>query len=85
MRKNEPESSGFQTIQIPFFLSLAGRKALLTLGPENQSKANLAVMARSPHSLMRLNFHTTKLSDMTDNIEEYSFVQIRRAIEEKLA
>lgn len=64
------------------FLGFVVRIAVLTIGSDNQEKANLGVMTRSPYSLERLNVHATELARMTENIEDYSFGEIRRAIDE---
>ena len=69
-----------------FLLALAGalvyRSSVLMFGQENKDKINLVLMNREPKSLQKLNDHAGKLEAMTTNIEEYSFFDIRTAIQE---
>jgi len=56
------------------------RGAILTVGEENNRRANLAIMGRSADSLARLNAHMASLDRMTANIERYNFGQIRETL-----
>src|SRR5258706_735627 len=52
------------------------RGAILTVGEENNRRANLAIIGRSADSLARLNAHMASLDRMTANIKRYNFRQI---------
>lgn len=62
------------------FLVMLVRVGILTVGEENARRSNLAIMGRSAASIDRLNAHMAQLNQMTSNIENYNFGQIREAL-----
>lgn len=75
------------TLAIVFAVMVCGliyRVSVLTLGEENRGKANLVLMNRSPISMQKLNMHVAQLEEMTGNIGDYSFSNIKHSIEETI-
>jgi hypothetical protein len=62
------------------FVVVMARAAVLMLGEENQRRADLAVMGRTPLSLVELNQQMSLLRNLTADIDHSSFQQIRDAL-----
>ena len=61
-------------------LTLAVSAGILIIGHKNTLRANLSVMSRSPKSFQLLSDNMRDLQEMTSNIDQYSLLQIKDAL-----
>jgi len=80
-------SKNIRIVSVLFFIaiiviSLFSRSIYLMVGENNRINSDLIIASRTPLSLDQLNIQAVKLKKIADNIDSYSFGQIKQAINE---